>query len=184
MTPKTARNSRANPDDGTIQGMNVSLRDFFAAHVAAALTPGGESPDSVASRAYDVAEALLRERSFRDNAFRREDEDEDGWERSPAEEDRFMMAESDFEREGLLDAPAPLTDPGDPDPSWDDRAFDPRWEAEPHWSADSSEPAEGQGIPSSNRPGIRSTRPGAAPDEATNERTGAGGIPGKATRSA
>ena len=152
--------------------MTVPLRDFFAAHVAAALSPGGGPADGVASRAYDVAEALLRERSFRD-ALPLDRDEPAAW----ADEDvgRYELEERDFARPGLLDEPAPMSDP---DPSWDDRDFDPRWEAEPHWSVAPSESPDAQ-APISDRPGIRSTRPERVAEEAGSETP-----PGKEHRSA
>jgi hypothetical protein len=46
--------------------MSVSLRDFFAAHAAAAMVNRAERPVNIARRAYDIAEALMAERQYRD----------------------------------------------------------------------------------------------------------------------
>lgn len=46
--------------------MSVSLRDFFAAHAAAALVNRADTPAGIARRAFDVADALLAERQYRE----------------------------------------------------------------------------------------------------------------------
>ena len=134
--------------------MSIELRDFFAAHVAAALSARGDEVDDIARQAYDSAEALLRERAFRQerSLVARDNEDSvdatEGW------------GAHDFERAGLLDEPAPLSE-REIDPSWDDRDVA-RWEIEPRWeAAASADPDE----PSSERPGIRSTRPSAPAED-------------------
>src|SRR5438445_13592594 len=47
------------------KSMSVLLRDFFAAHVAAALVSRGTTAVDAAKQAYDVAEALMEEREHR-----------------------------------------------------------------------------------------------------------------------
>src|SRR5688572_6680167 len=44
----------------------LSLRDLFAAHVAATLATRVDSADTLAAKAYDLADALLRERARRE----------------------------------------------------------------------------------------------------------------------
>lgn len=136
--------------------MSIELRDFFAAHALRALLAEGGSPDEIAWRAYDLADALVRERARRgaghdevDLAAEAEGDDVPAWAEPPG----------DFERAGLLDEPAPMSerDP-DLDPSWADHEFDPRWEVEPRWDDRAAD------APGSDRPGLRSTRP-AAPNE-------------------
>lgn len=130
----------------------MDLKDLFAAHVAAALAHRVERSDIIASRAYDLAEAMLRERARR----------------APVED---VLAEPDlvdafedgvpneefFAAPGLLDEPAPWSDREgmELDPAWLDRDNDPRWEADPKWSAPAGAVV---------RPGLaKATRPDAAP---------------------
>ena len=51
--------------------MSVSLRDFFAAHAAAALVNRADTPAGIARRAFDVADALLVERQYREELDRK-----------------------------------------------------------------------------------------------------------------
>ncbi|NUP11444.1 MAG: hypothetical protein HOW73_35815 [Polyangiaceae bacterium] len=129
----------------------MDLKDLFAAHVAAALASRVERPDVIASRAYDLAEALLRER-----ARRSPDADDELVAADPAEDlDDGMPDESFFQTQGLLDEPAPFSDREGMElpPSWLERD-DPKWEVEPKWSA-----------PVSERPGLRRTTPIQAEEE-------------------
>ncbi len=135
--------------------MSIELRDFFAAHAAGTLLTEGRSPDEIARAAYDVADALVAERERR---LEREALRDDGASMPPAAESAPLWASppGDFDRTSLLDEPAPMSEREDDpesevDPSWEDRAFDPRWEREPRWG-EGDEPA-------SDRPGLRSTRP-------------------------
>lgn len=83
----------------------MDLRDRFAAHFAAALVDAFPEADEIARRAYDLAEAMLRERA------RRIDHDEE----LALLEARHAMP--------LLDEPMPEEDEIDfeppYDPSWD-----------------------------------------------------------------
>ncbi len=149
-----SRNSRSLPPTVTLFGMSILLRDFFAAHVAAALSAQGGRADEIARQAYDCAEALLREKAFREERPSIDD----------SEESLASMSQGwgahDFEQAGLLDEPAPLSE-REIDPSWDDRD-EARWEIEPRWEARTSTTTEEA---PSERPGIRSTRPSAPADE-------------------
>lgn len=131
----------------------MHLKDYFAAHFAAALADRIERPDAIAARAYELAEAMLRERGFRereqdqaflDHAYREQDE---------PEETVY------FESPGLLDEPAPLSESEgfEVDPAWLDRDIDPRWELEPRW----------QPAAIVERPGLARTTPVIAEPEKT-----------------
>ncbi|MBK6513442.1 MAG: hypothetical protein IPG04_04770 [Polyangiaceae bacterium] len=130
----------------------MDLKDLFAAHVAAALASKPDRPDVIAARAYELAEALLRERVRRapsddDELFVSERADGIGEE---VPDDELFRSGS-----GLLDEPAPWRDREglEVDPSWLDRDGDPRWEVEPKWG------------PGSDRPGLARTLPAAAEDD-------------------
>jgi hypothetical protein len=121
----------------------MELRDFFAAHLAAALAHRVERPEAIAARAYELADALVAERAKRYGAW-------DG----PLEEGDvdpyFAAQDSFFHAEGLLDEPAPLSERDEElSPALFDRDIDPGWEAEPKWE----EP------PRSERPGLARTTP-------------------------
>ena len=83
----------------------MDLRDYFAAHVAAALAHRMERPEGIASRAYDMADALVRERVRRPAA-------PSAWgDELPPE---AFMDDDDargYARSGLLDEPAPISEP-------------------------------------------------------------------------
>lgn len=132
----------------------MDLKDLFAAHVAAALATRPDRPDVIAARAYELAEALLRERARR----------------APTEDDELFVSErlgdvgeevpdEEFFRAGvgLLDQPAPYSEREglELDPAWLERDGDPRWEAEPKWAPG----------PPSERPGLARTLPGLSQDE-------------------
>lgn len=85
--------------------MSVSLKDFFAAHVAAALVNRADSPVTIARRAFDVADALLAERQLREELSRLEDPGDARMAR-PSD---ARASEKLFEPH-LLDEPAPLED--------------------------------------------------------------------------
>jgi hypothetical protein len=123
----------------------MQLRDFFAAHFAAALAHRVDRPETIAARAYQLADALVEERAKNRGAFgdALEEADIDPY---FAEQDRF------FHAEGLLDEPAPISEREDElSPALFDRDIDPTWEAEPKWE----EP------PRSERPGLARTAPAA-----------------------
>jgi hypothetical protein len=144
--------------------MSLSLRDLFAAHIAASLATRVDTAEAIAGRSYDLAEAMLRERARR------------GRDSGPAiAGDELLTLTSDaagaaaepswldFElgaRGGaLLDEPAPVSERDDePDPRWLDReerdptSYDPRWDAEPVVVP-----------PASARPGLARTGPSTAP---------------------
>ncbi len=126
----------------------MHLRDYFAAQVAAALVHRVERPEAIASRAYELAEALLRERARRQDA-----EDDAFYERViEAEEDEGSSFAG-----GLLDEPAPLSERerDEIDPRWFDRDTSVQLELEPRWNAS----------PGSDRPGLARTAPAAAIDD-------------------
>ncbi|MFO0618136.1 MAG: hypothetical protein U0414_36425 [Polyangiaceae bacterium] len=97
--------------------MSVSLRDFFAAHAAAALVNRADSPASIARRAFDVADALLAERQYREELE---------WLATPPDSMRAARAETSMVRPSdapageklpephLLDDPAPLEEESEP----------------------------------------------------------------------
>ena len=135
----------------------MDLKDLFAAHVAAALAHRIERPDVIATRSYDLADALLRERARRSPS-----NDEEMLRGAPLDAFDDGVPDDEFFRftAGLLDEPAPLSDREgmELDPSWIDRENDPHWEVEPKWSASSAEaPVE--------RPGLKRTTPVIEVDE-------------------
>lgn len=131
----------------------MRLLDFFAAQVGAALASRAESeetPQRIARRAYEIAEAMLRERAIRGHG------DADGEGALEVEElERVMSAEEVrfYESAQLLDEPAPLEDE-DLDPHWQSIENDPAWEAEPKWG-----PAFSSERRDSERPGLARTSP-------------------------
>jgi len=142
--------------------MSVPLRDFFAAHAAAALVSRGIEPATAAKQAYDVADALMEEREFRAEA---------SWLAAPppSEEADFSseeMPDSErFDRPHLLDEPLPPFDDEENaetaavfDPRWEDLA-DPSWDREPRWS--DLPPAYNRvgDAPPSPKPGLARTQP-------------------------
>lgn len=143
----------------------MDLKDLFAAHVAAALAHRIERTDVIATRAYDLADAMLRERGRRARSL----EDEDGSLDASERADDDSMPGDEFFRpfHGLLDEPAPVSEREglEVDPAWLDRDNDPRWEAE-KW-LDVSSPAAG---PSSEKPGLKRTVPGASESESDKTR--------------
>ena len=97
--------------------MSVSLRDFFAAHAAAALVNRADTPAGIARRAFDVADALLVERQYREELE---------WLSTPPESSSLPDVDLDIARPSdapageklpvphLLDEPAPLEDESEP----------------------------------------------------------------------
>ena len=146
---------------GILQGMSLSLRDLFAAHVAASLAARIDTTDAIAERSYALADALMRERA------RRTEQEEAAAIASEAsgleEEPAWLDAELARRGQVLLDEPAPPSERDDEaDERWIARQetieeYDPRWEADPVVT------------PGSQRPGLARTSP-AAP--AANEKTG------------
>ncbi len=134
----------------------MRLLDLFAAQVGAALASRSESAtretsQQIARRAYDVAEAMLRERAIRGYG------DAEGEGALEAEELERTMSPEEVRfydsAEHLLDEPAPLEDE-DLDPHWQSLADDPTWEADPKWGPPfSSEKRD------SERPGLARTTP-------------------------
>jgi hypothetical protein len=145
--------------------MNLSLRDLFAAHVAASLATRVDTADAIAAKSYDLADALLRERSRRPSmvgagrsvmpaALEEELDDEPSW----------LDFELAARGAALLDEPAPVSERDDePDARWiaredrDPNSYDPRWDAEPVVT-----PVAAAG-PASVRPGLARTAPSADP---------------------
>lgn len=140
----------------------MRLVDFFAAQVGASLAAredgaSRETAQRIARRAYDIADAMLRERSIRglgdpDGAFEPEelervlDPEEVSFYES--EELRFF----DGGAQGLLDEPAPLDEEEELDPHWQSLADDP--ELEPKWGPPFSTERR-----DSDRPGLARTSP-------------------------
>jgi hypothetical protein len=119
---------------GRLEAMGgFSLRDLFAAHVAGSLATRVDSSRSIAEKAYDLADALLRERERRaeneaETAMREANEE------MPAAEPAWLDFELGLRGTALLDEPMPASERGDePDARWieredrDPESYDPRW---------------------------------------------------------
>lgn len=147
--------------------MSVSLRDFFAAHAAAALVGKGISPVEAAKQAYDVADALVEERRFRDDAAWLSSPPDEGETESGEESDmtpEYAAADAHFDRPHLLEDPIPPLDDEEEqgdifDPGWDDRAMNPAWDREPRWTGGEGARATPERAPISPRPGLVRTVP-------------------------
>ncbi len=154
-----ARNVAPRRGPGRLPRMNLSLRDLFAAHVAASLATRVDTADAIAAKSYDLADALLRERGKRPGGVavgvaasleeREADDAEPSW----------LDFELGARGSALLDEPAPVSERDDePDARWiaredrDPNSYDPRWEAEPVVTPTS-------GGPVSVRPGLARTAP-------------------------
>ncbi len=147
----------------------TSLRDLFAAHVAASLVTRVDSSRAIAEKAYDLADALLRERERR-----AENEAElamhDANEAMPTPEPAWLDFELGLRGTALLDEPTPTSERGEePDARWieredrDPESYDPRWaRGSP---APPSDPLTGA------KPGLARTTPAAASAE-DREKTG------------
>lgn len=151
--------------------MSLSLRDLFAAHVAGSLATRVDTADAIAVRAYDLADAMLRERARRAPAaslaqgdvLLAEELEIDGADEEPA----WLDFELGARGATLLDEPAPVSERDDePDPRWiereerDPNSYDPRWEAEPVALPGSSAPSSPRGV---ERPGLARTAPAVTP---------------------
>lgn len=145
--------------------MSLSLRDLFAAHVAASLATRVDTADAIAVKSYDLADAMLRERARRVRA-----EAADAQLAALVDDADDEPSWLDFELGArgalLLDEPAPMSERDDePDPRWleredrDPNSYDPRWDAEPVVVP-----------PASARPGLARTAPAAEPQR--KEKTG------------
>ncbi len=123
----------------------MHLKDYFAAHLAAALAHRVERPEVIAARAYELADALIRERSRVENEEREAFLHDVYADDIDAEDERAF-----FEMRGLLDEPAPLSESEgfEVNPAWLDRDIDARLDAEPHWQPATVE-----------RPGLARTAP-------------------------
>jgi hypothetical protein len=117
----------------------MDLRDRFAVHFAAALADVFPEPEEIARRAYDLAEALLRERAHRI------DHDEQA---ALLDEHRAATI--------LLDEPMPELDEEELDL---EPPYDPSWDLEDRLA---SEPAHASRPPG---PGLARTAPEAAETE-------------------
>ncbi|HRI64620.1 MAG TPA: hypothetical protein PK156_10275 [Polyangium sp.] len=134
----------------------MDLRDKFAVHIAAALAGTLSDPARIARRSYDFAEALLVERARR----------------IEADEANAIAEAIPF---GAIE---PELSPDELDPEWIEQRYDPTWDVEPRWNADTSsaEPApdttraQQASAPDVVRPGLARTQP----TEAEAERTVAG----------
>lgn len=150
----------------------MDLKDAFAVHFAAALAQRIERADVVASRAYDLADALLRERARRVAAV---DTDDVSLADLSGPDDVEEMPDDEFFRAsaGLLDEPAPWSDAEgvELDASWLDRQNDPQWELEPKLAMDPIPAAPQDARPetapgASDKPGLARTAPQVvAPDQ-------------------
>lgn len=152
--------------------MNLSLRDLFAAHVAASLATRVDTADAIAAKSYDLADALLRERSRRPSAVGRAGAGRSlmpaGLEEELDDEPSWLDFELAARGAALLDEPAPVSERDDePDARWiaredrDPNSYDPRWDADPVVT-----PEAGTGAaagPASVRPGLARTAPSSDP---------------------
>jgi hypothetical protein len=136
----------------------MHLKDYFAAHLAAALAHRVERPEVIAARAYELADALIRERSRVENEEREAFLHEVYADEIDAEDERMFFEQHGFEMRGLLDEPAPLSESEgfEVNPAWLDRDIDARLDVEPHWQPGAVE-----------RPGLARTAPLAAEDQKT-----------------
>lgn len=146
----------------------MDLRDRFAIEFAAALTSRLDPASEIAARAYDLAEAMLRERSRRIDADER---DAIAMEAPashlpsvirlldvPAE----MEELEDREDEDLIEATSDI------DPRWLEPEVEPSWDLDPRWREPRPEAAAG---PVSPRPGLKRTQPPLAePEKKTGDR--------------
>ena len=135
----------------------ISLRDIFAAHVAASLATRVDTSRAIAEKAYDLADALLHERA------RRTDSDaetamREATDAQPAPEPAWLDFELGLRGLALLDEPTPVSERGDePDARWIEResrdpaSYDPRWDRGPLVAQDEVRP--------SSRPGLARTAP-------------------------
>jgi hypothetical protein len=131
----------------------MDLRDFFAAHLAAALAHRVDRPAAIAARAYELADALLVERArglvSYGQPISEEDVESFFAEQAPVLSD-YSASEAFYRPEGLLDEPAPIEESDEElDAAYLEPSYDPRWEVEPRWE----EP------PRSERPGLARTTP-------------------------
>jgi hypothetical protein len=148
--------------------MSVPLRDFFAAHAAAALVSRGIAASEAAKQAYDVADALMEERQFRmvgGTADEMESHAEPDWLREAFESTEQMPESERFDRPHLLDEPVPPYDDEESveaadvvDPRWDDLA-DPAIDREPRWSDLPPAWSRDDAGPVSPKPGLARTQP-------------------------
>jgi hypothetical protein len=136
---------RFHPRGARLTGMSIDLRDHFAIHFAAALMRRQHSVQYIVGRAYDLADAMLAERSRRIDA--------EAAEAMASELPRSIEEElwPTYSHRRLLDDPPPPEDEdsayeayldevgsGEPevDPRWLELEMDPSWEIEPRWAVD------------------------------------------------
>ncbi len=99
----------------------MDLRDQFAVHIAAALVGALTDPAHIATRAYDLAEAMLAERERRLSLIDLE-------ERRAIEAASIEAGAMPFEHHAaLLDVPAPM----DEEDEEIEPPYDPTWDLEP-----------------------------------------------------
>ena len=120
--------------------LDMELRDYFAAHMAAALAHKMERPETIAARAYDLADALARERVRRPAAEMLADDE------LPPE--AYFEDDARFFQPGLLDEPAPMTERDDD--AWLELADGAAWAADAKPIVD---------VRASDRPGLARTAP-------------------------
>lgn len=144
--------------------MEASLRDRFAAQIAAALVHRSENAEEVAQRAYDIADALMRERERRRDHLAAET-----LVALEALPEPFREYTAGFDAVHLLDEPAPPPERDDDElhelmARAEDRTFN-LHDQDPPWRAMFSSEGEPLGldpdaeVPASPRPGLRRTTP-------------------------
>lgn len=142
--------------------MEASLRDRFAAHIAAALVPRTEHAEEVARRAYDIADALMKERARRRDYLAAET-----LVALEALPEPLRELHTGFDTVHLLDEPAPPPERDDDElvelmARAEDRSFA-LHDQDPPWRAMFSSEGEPLGLdpdaPLSTRPGLRRTTP-------------------------
>lgn len=144
--------------------MEASLRDRFAAQIAAALVRRTENPEEIARRAYDIADALMLERDRRRDHLAPET-----LAALEALPEPLRELDQRFDAVHLLDDPAPPPERDDDElhelmARAEDAAFA-QHDQDPPWRAMFS--SEGEplgadpeaGAPGSTRPGLRRTTP-------------------------
>ncbi len=133
---------------------HMDLRDHFAAQFAAALVDAFADSDELTRRAYDLAEAMLAERS------RRVDREEGSAIAQEPRRGSLSARPPALPFHGpLLDEPEPMFEPENGldeelDPQWLEPPYDPSWDLDTRWSPEP--PAHASSRPG---PGLARTQP-------------------------